>query len=108
MSTSIAQPALGLAPDQHPGLAPKGAMSQADNVVGDLPGVLRGRPNTFVAYSEDALDPDDYARIDTLIRVGVARDPQQAAPVAGTWFGPADAYLGMEVGVQVTRQRGAD
>ena len=70
MSTSIAQPALGLAPDQHPGLAPKGAMSQADNVVGDLPGVLRGRPNTFVAYSEDALDPDDYARIDTLIRVG--------------------------------------
>ncbi len=43
----------------------------------------------------------------TLIRVGVARDPQQAAPVAGTWFGPADAYLGMEVGVQVTRQRGA-
>ena len=44
----------------------------------------------------------------TLIRVGVTRDPQQAAPVAGTWFGPADAYLGMEVGVQVTRQRGAD
>lgn len=69
MSTSVAQPALGLALDQHPGLAPKGAMSQADNVVGDLPGVLRGRPNTFVAYSEDALDPDDYARIDTLVRV---------------------------------------
>jgi hypothetical protein len=70
MTTSIALPALGLAVDQHPGLAPKGAMSQADNVVGDLPGVLRGRPNTFVSYSEDPVDPDDYARIDTLIRVG--------------------------------------
>ena len=43
----------------------------------------------------------------TLIRVGVARDPQQAAPVSGTWFGPADAYLGMAVQVKVTRQRGA-
>lgn len=43
----------------------------------------------------------------TLIRVGVARDPHQAAPVSGTWFGAADAYLGMEVQVKVTRQRGA-
>lgn len=43
----------------------------------------------------------------TLIRVGVARDPQQAPPIAGTWFGAADAYLGMEVRVLVTRQRGA-
>ena len=43
----------------------------------------------------------------TLIRVGVARDPHQAAPVSGTWIGPAEAYLGMEVQVQVTRQRGA-
>jgi transglutaminase-like putative cysteine protease len=39
----------------------------------------------------------------TLIRVGVARDPQQAAPIAGTWFGPANAYLGMDVQVQVRR-----
>lgn len=39
-----------------------------------------------------------------LIRVGVARDPRQAAPVSGTWFGPAEAYLGMEVEVQVRRQ----
>lgn len=43
----------------------------------------------------------------TLIRVGVARGPHQAAPIAGTWFGPADAYLGMEVQVKVTRQSGA-
>lgn len=41
----------------------------------------------------------------TLIRVGVARDPRQAAPISGSWFGPADAYLGMEVAVQVQRQR---
>ncbi|MFT3956273.1 MAG: transglutaminase family protein [Piscinibacter sp.] len=41
----------------------------------------------------------------TLIRVGVARDPRQAAPISGSWFGPADAYLGMDVSVQVQRQR---
>lgn len=41
----------------------------------------------------------------TLIRVGVARDPRQAAPISGSWFGPADAYLGMDVAVQVQRQR---
>lgn len=39
----------------------------------------------------------------SLIRVGVARDPDQAAPVSGTWYGPPDAYLGMEVQVQVRR-----
>lgn len=38
-----------------------------------------------------------------LIRVGVARDPSQAAPVSGTWFGPADAYLGLDATVQVRR-----
>lgn len=43
----------------------------------------------------------------TLIRVGVARDPQQAPPIAGTWFGARDAYLGMDVQIRVTRQRGA-
>lgn len=43
----------------------------------------------------------------TLIRVGVARDPHQAAPISGTWYGAADAYVGMDVRVLVTRQRGA-
>jgi transglutaminase-like putative cysteine protease len=38
-----------------------------------------------------------------LLRVGVARDPSQAAPVSGSWFGPADAYLGMTVDVDVRR-----
>lgn len=41
-----------------------------------------------------------------LIRVGVARDPQQAAPVSGSWFGPADAYLGLSATVQVRRVPG--
>lgn len=39
----------------------------------------------------------------TLIRVGVAREPRQAAPVSGSWFGSPGAYLGMEVQVQVQR-----
>jgi transglutaminase-like putative cysteine protease len=40
-----------------------------------------------------------------LIRVGVARHPAQAAPISGTWFGEPDAYLGMQVDVQVSRLR---
>ena len=39
----------------------------------------------------------------SLIRVGVARHPDQAPPIAGSWFGPADAYEGLEVDVQVHR-----
>ncbi len=38
-----------------------------------------------------------------LIRVGVARDPSQAAPVSGSWFGPADAYQGLSASVTVRR-----
>jgi len=43
-----------------------------------------------------------------LIRVGVARDPRQAAPISGTWYGAADAYVGMLATVQVRRQTGSD
>ncbi|MFT4267897.1 MAG: transglutaminase family protein [Xenophilus sp.] len=39
-----------------------------------------------------------------LIRVGVARDPAFAPPISGSWFGPPDAYEGMEVAVRVTRR----
>lgn len=38
-----------------------------------------------------------------LIRVGVARDPSQAAPVTGSWYGDPEAYLGMDVRVNVRR-----
>ena len=41
-----------------------------------------------------------------LIRVGVARDPAFAAPVSGSWFGEADAYVGLEASVQVKRHAG--
>ena len=39
-----------------------------------------------------------------LIRVGVARDPAHAAPVSGSWYGPADAFLDLTATVQVRRQ----
>ena len=39
-----------------------------------------------------------------LIRVGVARDPSQAAPISGSWFGETDDYLGMTVTVAVRRR----
>ena len=38
-----------------------------------------------------------------LIRVGVARDPSQAAPIAGSWYGEPGAYLGLSVSVVVHR-----
>jgi transglutaminase-like putative cysteine protease len=50
-------------------------------------------------------DPTNNLRAGTaqLIRVGVARDPRQAAPIVGSWFGPADAYLGLTATVRVSR-----
>ena len=36
-----------------------------------------------------------------LIRVAVARDPRQAIPLHGTYLGSADAFLGMEVSINV-------
>ena len=38
-----------------------------------------------------------------LIRVGVAREPSQAKPLSGSFSGPREDYLGMDVEVQVTR-----
>jgi transglutaminase-like putative cysteine protease len=36
-----------------------------------------------------------------LIRVAVARDPRQAIPLHGYYLGPADAFVGMEVNIDV-------
>jgi len=36
-----------------------------------------------------------------LIRVAVARDPRQAVPLHGTYLGPPDAFVGMEVSIKV-------
>ena len=41
-----------------------------------------------------------------LIRVGMARDPAQAVPLAGTFFGDPDDFLGLDVGVLVQRVDG--
>jgi transglutaminase-like putative cysteine protease len=40
-----------------------------------------------------------------LIRVGVAREPRQAIPIAGTFVGKKDDYLGMDVEVIVEQVR---
>lgn len=39
-----------------------------------------------------------------LIRVAVTRDPTQAIPIAGSFTGPSDAFLSMNVNVQVTTE----
>jgi transglutaminase-like putative cysteine protease len=36
-----------------------------------------------------------------LIRVAVARDPRQAVPLHGFYLGSADAFVGMEVDINV-------
>jgi transglutaminase-like putative cysteine protease len=36
-----------------------------------------------------------------LVRVAVARDPRQAVPLHGTYLGPANAFIGMEVNIRV-------
>jgi transglutaminase-like putative cysteine protease len=41
-----------------------------------------------------------------LIRVGMARDPAQGVPLAGTFFGDPDDFLGLDVGVLVQRVDG--
>jgi transglutaminase-like putative cysteine protease len=41
-----------------------------------------------------------------LIRVAVTRDPRQAVPLSGTWFGKAEECLGMDVEVTVRRSDG--
>jgi transglutaminase-like putative cysteine protease len=41
-----------------------------------------------------------------LIRVAVARDPRQAIPLSGTWFGKPESSLGMSVEVRVRRADG--
>ena len=53
-------------------------------------------------------DPTNDLRAGTsqLIRVGVARDPAQAAPIVGSWFGPTEAYLGLSASVVVRRVGG--
>ena len=38
-----------------------------------------------------------------LIRVGVAREPRQAIPIAGTFIGAKGDYIGMDVEVKVER-----
>ena len=41
-----------------------------------------------------------------LIRVAVARDPEQAVPITGSFVGSMQDYLGMEVVVRVERRGG--
>jgi transglutaminase-like putative cysteine protease len=43
-----------------------------------------------------------------LIRVAVARDPNHAVPLQGTWTGAPGDYLGMQVRVEVTADEGED
>ncbi len=77
----------------------------------DCPQVTQGAGSTHAwlqAYLPGAgwvpFDPtNNFLGGNQLIRVGVARDPSQAAPVSGSWFGDPDAYAGMDASVTVRR-----
>ena len=43
-----------------------------------------------------------------LIRVAVARDPSQAVPLSGSYFGASDDFLDMTVDIQVRSEDAAD
>jgi len=43
-----------------------------------------------------------------LIRVAVTRDPSQAIPLSGSFTGPTNAFLGMDVQVQITADAGGN
>jgi len=78
---------------------------------GPEPGVTVGAGSTHAwlhAYLPGAgwvaFDPtNNLMGSSQLIRVGVARDPSLATPIAGSWFGNADAYEGLTTTVQVRR-----
>ena len=81
-----------------------------DNADADTPGMVgSGSTHAWLqAYLPGAgwvpFDPTNNLVGDSqLVRVGVARDPKQAPPISGSWFGAPDAYLGMEVEVRVRR-----
>lgn len=82
----------------------------ASVVLGD-PQITQGAGSTHAwlqAYLPGAgwvpFDPtNNFLGGNQLIRVGVARDPSQAAPVSGSWYGDADAYEGMDASVTVRR-----
>jgi len=78
---------------------------------GSGPGATFGAGSTHAwlqAYLPGAgwvpFDPtNNFTGGNQLIRVGVARDPSQAAPIAGSWYGEPGDYLGMTVNVAVHR-----
>ena len=78
---------------------------------GSGPGATIGAGSTHAwlqAYLPGAgwvpFDPtNNFTGGNQLIRVGVARDPSQAAPIAGSWYGEPGDYLGMTVNVAVHR-----
>ncbi len=89
--------------------------TEATAEASETPGITQGAGSTHAwlqAYLPGAgwvpFDPtNNLLGGNQLIRVGVARDPDQAAPVSGSWYGAADAYLGMEASVLVRRVESA-
>jgi transglutaminase-like putative cysteine protease len=89
--------------------APRGGPGAKDTVPTTVPTTGAGATHAWLqAYLPGAgwlpFDPtNNLLGGSQLVRVAVVRDPKQAAPISGSWFGDADAYLGLQVDVKVTR-----
>ena len=88
--SSVALPCLGLAPDQHAILATKGSMRHAENVVCDLPAIIRARPsfelgtNKSTTYKPVSMHVFGSTRIVvSRTAAGAFRIESEAATIAG-------------------------
>ena len=66
--------------------------------------ILRVRHRTHYRYST----PVSFGPRRNLIRVAVTRDPSQAIPLSGSFTGATNAFLGMDVQVEVTADAGGN
>jgi transglutaminase-like putative cysteine protease len=82
-----------------------------DGPAGEGDGAVRGSGATH-AWAQIYLPSAGWVEFDptngivggrNLIRVAVARDPRQAVPVAGSYFGAGDEFLDLSVDVRVRR-----
>lgn len=78
--------------------------SAADGALTSLIGLTHAWAEVFIpgdGWIE--FDPtNDLVADRQLLRVAVARVPEDASPVAGSYVGPAGAFLGLAVGVSIT------
>lgn len=87
--SSVVLPCLGLAPDQHALAAPQGSMRHAENVVCDLPNIIRARPSFTLGTNKSTTYKPATMHVYGSTRIVVAKDgsnyriESEAAAISG-------------------------